>query len=73
MKLDYNTSKKIVQNFYEKSLDYWRFAGMNIYQAIRKAEEEVLELKVNPFTGKGKIDTRACKDFVNELKGGVSA
>lgn len=73
MNIDYNISKEIAQNFYEKSLDYWRFAGMNIYQAIRKAEQEVLELTVNPFTGKGKLDTRACEDFVNELQGGISA
>lgn len=73
MKLDYNTSKEIAQRFYADSVRYWRVAGMNIYQAIRKAEQEVMELEVNPFTGKGKLDVRACNDFINEQQGGVSA
>jgi hypothetical protein len=73
MNIKYNTSKEIVQRFYADSVRYWRMAGMSIYQAIRKAEQEVLELKVNPFTGEGKLDARACKDFVSELQGGVSA
>ena len=72
MFLDYNTSKSIVQRFYEDCFRYWYSAGMNEYQASRKAEEEVLELKASPYTEEGRLDVRACEDFVIELQGGVT-
>lgn len=73
MIIDYNTSKRIAQHFYRDSVQYWRVAGMTVYQAMTKAEQEVLELTVNPFTGSGILDARACGDFVDDMKGGVSA
>lgn len=73
MIIQYNISKEIAQTFYEKCFREWYGAGMNVYQAMRKAEQEVLNLTTNPFTGEGKLDVRACKDFVDELQGGVSA
>lgn len=73
MIIQYNISKEIAQTFYDKCFREWYGAGMNAYQAMQKAEQEVLKLTVNPFTGEGKLDVRACKDFVKELQGGVLA
>jgi hypothetical protein len=47
-----------------------RIGGLNVYRAIRKAEEEVELLAESPFNYiKGKINPKAKTDFLRELNG----
>ena len=67
MKIDYNTSKEIAQQFYEHSFSQWRKRDITVYEAMLKAEYETLSLRVNPFTCKDELDLQAINDFVMEL------
>ena len=66
--LSYEDSLSVVEQFYKDSVLWHRIGGLNIYQAIRKAEEEVKLIEASPFSYiKGKIDPKAKSDFLWEL------
>lgn len=66
--LSYEDSVAVIEHFYKDSVLWHRLGGLNIYQAIRKAEQEVAEIEVSPFSYlSGKIDPKAKIDFLSEL------
>lgn len=68
--LSYEDSLSVIEQFYKDSVLWHRIGGLNVYRAIRKAEEEVGMIEESPFSYiKGKIDPKAKSDFLWELNG----
>ncbi len=66
--LSYEDSLSVIEQFYKDSVLWHRIGGLNVYRAIRKAEEEVEIIETSPFEYiKGKINPKAKTDFLKEL------